>query len=209
MNFLARTVAAALTAFGVMAGTASAAPVINFDVADASGGSSVYASGFHGWISPGTIEANLVSDLGSQVFSLAEGESKTFDFFTLTSDGGFGSFNVAAKLAFDKPADAGAADATGSGWALVVSGLFDASLGKFFWDYGVLPDFLTTINGSVFSVDFSDGFQFAASDSATIQATVTAVSVVPVPAALVLMLSGLFGLGALGRFRSNRATSAA
>ncbi|MBN9671462.1 hypothetical protein [Roseibium aggregatum] len=207
MNFLTRTVAAALTAFGLMTGAASAAPVINFDVAGASGGSSVSVSGFNGLFSVGSISANLASGLDSTVFSLAKGESKTFDFFTLSTDGGAGKYSVSATLAFDDPSGTGTADASGGGKAISFFGI--VSLGKLFWQAGSLPDYLFTSNGSLFSVDFADGVALVLGGTATITATVTAIEVVPVPAALVLMLSGLFGLGVFSRFRGSRSAPTA
>ncbi|MES0810028.1 hypothetical protein ABLO27_11135 [Roseibium sp. SCPC15] len=188
---LASLLASLVIAVMTMGGVASASPVINFDIDGP--GSSVSTSGLPG------LSASLVPGLGNEMFSLAQGESRTFDFFTLTIDRFFAfneSYNIEATLAFDEPVGTGPAQGSGGGVASTFFGLISG--GTLFWDDSTLPDFFTTANGSIFSVDFAEGLALTLGNTATVQATVTATSVVPIPAALPLMAGGLGLLGFMG-----------
>jgi hypothetical protein len=193
---LASLLASLVIAVVTMGGVASASPVINFDIDGP--GSSVSTTGYP------QLSANLVAGLGNEMFSLAQGESHSFDFFTISLDPccwTSGVYGIEATLAFDAPAGSGPAQGSGGGWASTFFGIISG--GFLTWDSSTLPDILTTANGSIFSVDFADGIDLSLGNSATVQATVTATSVVPIPAALPLMAGGLGLLGFMG-WRRNR-----
>ncbi|MBG6212051.1 hypothetical protein IWQ49_006756 [Labrenzia sp. EL_126] len=207
MKILSLAVAAAVLAIVPFAtvGTASAVPMIDFDVSGAPG-SSANVNNFTG---SGSLTATLASGLDLETFSLAEGQSKTFDFFDLTINGGFwgtaGDFDVSATLAFDDPTGA-SASGNGGGFAFTtILGIFSG--GYLSWDSSI-PALLTTANGSEFLVDFEDGFALGFFENTeTIQATVTAVSVVPAPAALPLLAGGL-GILSFAGWRRTRSQAA-
>ena len=193
---LASLLASLVIAVVTMGGAASASPVTNFDIDGP--GSSVSTTGYP------QLSANLVAGLDNEMFSLAQGESHSFDFFTISIDPqgvSGGAYGIDATLAFDTPAGSGPAQGSGGGFAWTLAGIISG--GFLFWDNSTLPDILTTANGSIFSVDFSDGLDLTLGNSATVQATVTATSVVPIPAALPLMAGGLGLLGFMG-WRRNR-----
>ena len=178
-------------------GSASAVPMIDFDVSGP--GSSADVTSYSG---DGFLTASLVPGLDFEMFSLAEGESQSFDFFSLTLDHSFswwdwadyGDYTVEATLSFDDPTGA-SASGSGGGWASTALTFFGiVSAGSLTWDDS-LPVILATTNGSEFMVDFEDGFAAVFGNTATVQATVTAISVVPLPAALPLLVGGLGLLG--------------
>src|SRR5919205_370731 len=84
------------------AGT-GAAPLMSFDL-DALG-SSVHLSNRQGLCVLCSVTTALAPGLENVAFSLAEGESRTFDVFTISLDGPLAAFtaDVNAVLAFDTP----------------------------------------------------------------------------------------------------------
>ncbi|UZE97697.1 PEP-CTERM sorting domain-containing protein [Alkalimarinus alittae] len=179
-----------------------AMPTLDFDVDGA--GSSVDSSGIT-LCSGCTTNLTLASGLDSEIFSLAAGDSYTFDFFNADLYGpasGWGAIGgvVEATLAFSSP---GAVDASGTGlggaaWAWVFGW---GGVGGLTFDLSGQPSDITLGDGSIFGVEFS-----AVSDSCggkgctlsqTIQATITAKNVVasvPEPSTIALMCLGLMGL---------------
>jgi hypothetical protein len=187
MSHIRAALAGALLLF---AGSAAAAPVIDFDIAGAPT-SSVTAS-----VTPiacfgCSVSATLNPGLDAQVFSLETGQSKTFSFFDIRVRGaGAASVNLSATLGFDLPTGA---TATGSGVGAYLTLFGVVSAGTLTWaDLApvVLP------NGSSFLVDFSDIVAFGAGNKATVTATITALDIVavPEPASLAVLGIGLFGL---------------
>lgn len=180
----------------VAATSASAAPVIQFDLSGAP------ASSASATVGPGlcigcSVSTAISAALDAQVFSLEEGQSQTFDFFNVTVGGLFAAalVEVSATLAFDLPSGT-SVSGNGSGGFVTVFGVLSG--GTLTWNN--LPTTITLANGSAFSVDFSEIAAFGLGNTATVTATVTAEEVaVPEPASLALLGAGLLGLGLLRR----------
>lgn len=170
-----------LLAVFAFAGTAHAAS-IDFTMG---GGSSVNIS------NPDSIEASaVVRNLAGYSFNLTPTDSHTFDFFDIVFSCDWlvcgGMSNISATLDFYIPD----ASATGSGWGGAVSLLGTITAGVLHWTSQ--PGEISTAAGD-FLVTFSNLVGITG-NTATVQATVTALSAVPLPAAGWLFGSALLGL---------------
>ncbi|MEA3468049.1 MAG: PEP-CTERM sorting domain-containing protein [Thermodesulfobacteriota bacterium] len=196
-RILATTIAVSVLAW---AGGVSATPV-TFDV-DGAPDSYVHITDSDTWGNT-SISATL-ADLDSVAnFTLDDGESEVFEFFTLSVTGnGVGSFAVESNLNFDDPDICAFSYGNGnwmtySGWGATFSA------GQLAWD-NVVQTFNLT-DGNTVQIALEDGCALGAGSSTTIHATVTHLgpSPVPEPSTLLIVGSGLIGLVGYNRKRFN------
>jgi hypothetical protein len=185
--------------FGAV-GFAGATPVY-FDIA----GGSVTLSNID-TLGPTSLTAATVSGLSDESFTVADGDTQSIEFFTLTASGlGLGSADISASLYFTTPDGL-----MGSGSGDVEWGTFFGSIsgGLLTWDPNTLPDIITLADGNVVSIDFEDGIRIGLGCTATVHAYIGnhggASAPVPEPATMFLMGSGLLGLFSVGRKRLNK-----
>ncbi|MEM1386183.1 MAG: VPLPA-CTERM sorting domain-containing protein [Pseudomonadota bacterium] len=188
-------ITAAVVALGLAAPASSA--TLTFDIDVAGSGVSVTETGSLCLTTCG-VTADLASSFGSS-FTLAEGETATFDFASFTGLGtGLAGYDIDATLAFSSPT--AAVSASGFGGTLTLGGSILA--GILLWD--TAPQTVTLSDGTMFTVAFEGGFGILLGDEATTTASVTLdkigeVGAVPLPASALLLIGGLGILGATRR----------
>jgi hypothetical protein len=127
-----------------------------------------------------SISATLNPNLDSVAFALNPGQSTTFDFFEIGVGGLGGALaEIRAMLAFDLPSSE-AVEAEGKGAFFTLAGVLSGR--ALAWNS--LPSIITGADGSQFSVDFSDLTGITIGNSATVTATIMALSGAHTPAAV-------------------------
>ncbi len=144
------------------------AAAIDFDVAGSGGGSSVSLSHIAGGCAfvSSCASASLAAGLDANVFSLAQGESRSFDFLTFTATpswGGAEVFGISATLAFDLP---GGQSTTGTGFGKALN-VFGTITGGYLNFTAGVPELVTLANGNSYLVDFEDGLAVFGGQSVT------------------------------------------
>lgn len=188
-------------AIGAALATAPAAHAVtsqNFvlDTANSSVSITKTGSGIACYFTNCGIGASIASGFGGS-FGLATGQSNTFDFLTFTGKGSGGAvYDVTATLAFVTPVGA-TTTGNGNGATALYRGRIVA--GSLSWTN--LPSTIILGNGSVIDVAFQGGLAILKGNTVTTTATVSGVNIVPVPAAGVLLMSGLGLMGFAARRR--------
>lgn len=134
-------------------------------------------------------------------YTVGTGDSIAFDFLTLTGKGtGLANYAVTAVLAFSSPYLRVAT--TGNLLTATAVGRFIG--GRLTWD---AAEPATTIGGSTVKISFAsgEGLFDDGTRKITTTATITGISIVPLPATGLLLAAGL---GGLGLFRRGRAQAA-
>ncbi len=161
-------------------------------------GSSVFGGG-------SALNLTLDSALDSQIFTLADGESKTFDFLHFETSGtGVGFFNISAVLGFDTPSISSQFTGAGGWGAVVGSGPIWSGTVKgetLLWQNSIAVIVLGS--GNMIEIMLDNKFEIGQSAVSTLQATVTNLggALIPEPATMLLLGLGLLGLGSVGRNR--------
>lgn len=175
---------------------ALAAPMLNFDID--SDNSSVDSSGLS-LCSDCTANFTLDGGLGNQIFSLAEGDSYTFDFFGVEANGpssGLGTVGgfVTAIMAFESP-DASPAQGTGIGGAAWAWFFGFGGAGGLTFELAGQPGTITAADSSMFDVSFSTVGDtcsgIGCTLNQTVSATITALKVAEVSEPGTLALLGI------------------
>lgn len=182
-----------LAAFSLVAGVllapVSHAATMHFEIG---AGSAAFSS------APERLYVEVIDNSGLN-FDLAPGDSYTFDFLKITCWHCDGSFQLDASLDFTSPV--ATASGTGGGWADNFWFLAWFTAGELNWQQ---PGTISTAAGS-FSVFFEDLRGITLGKSVVVQATVTDIAPVPLPAAGWLFGSALLAFGAR-RWRRSTAT---
>ncbi len=193
MRKISVSLLAILFVFG-MIGTSNAIPItFSVDAAD----SSVQLTNISGF--GATITSAMAAAPGD--FTLADGASSTFNFFSLTVSPTFfiggGTADITATLAFYSP-EAVSVTAQGDIMYAQISGILTTS--GITWANMPQTEFLS--NGDSFDVSFLGGSYGGSDNTRMITATVTAHAApapVPEPMTLLLLGTGLLGLAGFRR----------
>jgi len=183
----------------------SAATPISFDI-DGPGSSVSISQASWG---DTTLTHTMAPDLDSQIFTLGDGGSKTFDFFDLTVSGsGVGVADITANLAFSLPDPITASGSSDIAFWFTCHGYFSG--GILTWNQ---PQSVTLSNGDYFDVEFENIYIAGFGDTTTVSATITAhgsdsngpypdaPAPVPEPATVVLLGIGLVGIAGVSRIK--------
>ena len=197
-------IASAVFALG-LAATAPSASTVDFEVGGSTS-ASISSQTCGGFTRGCGISASAAGAVGES-FTLAEGESATFDFidFSVNGRGIFaGTYVVDAILDFLNPGGSTSAQGSG-GFAAILNlgaGVLDwtGEVSTAIIDGGVFAVFAPIVlaDGTQYTVALEEGVAIGAGRTATARANVRLdIAPVPLPASAVLLLVGIGGLGAV------------
>lgn len=150
------------------------------------------------WLSNCGVQADIALTDGA-TYTLGTGDTATFDFLTFTGQGTGGvSYAIEAVLAFSNPL----LDVVGEGIGSTLLLAGNITAGVLTWT-SIMPTIYNYPSGaSEIAFSFEGGIELFGGSTVTTSASIHGLSVVPLPAGGLLLISALGGLALLRRRKS-------